>query len=112
MSTSHLFLTILLAVLGSNGLWSFLQSFSKTRQARDQMILGLGHAEIFRLCERYLERGGITKNELEDLTKYLYKPYKDLGGNGTAETLVNRCKQLPIISENEAEKRDGVHYDE
>ena len=70
------------------------------------MLLGLGHAEIFRTAEKYIQRGGITKDELEDLEKYLFKPYSELGGNGTAQVIVEKCKQLKIISASEAERMD------
>ena len=46
-------------------------------------------------------------SELEDLEKYLFKPYSEMGGNGTAAAVVQKCKELPIISEQEAERRDG-----
>ena len=106
MHSLELFITIVIAVLGSNGLWAFLQSVTGAKSARDRMILGLGHAEIFRQTEHYIRRDGITTDELEDLNKYLYQPYKELGGNGTAETLVDKCKALPIISKQEADRRD------
>lgn len=99
-------LTMFLTVLGCNAFWAFLQSRSTAKSARDRMILGLGHAEIFRVCEKYIHRGGITTDEMEDLEKYLYKPYAELGGNGTAAAIVEKCKQLPIISATEAERRD------
>jgi hypothetical protein len=72
------------------------------------MILGLGHAEIFRVAEKYIHRNGITMTELDDLEKYLSKPYSDMGGNGTAAAIVQKCKELPIISEQEAERRDNL----
>lgn len=97
---------VVIAVLGSNGLWAWLQSRSKAKSARDRMLLGLGHAEIFRTAEKYIQRNGITTDELEDLIKYYYKPYAELGGNGTAQTIVEKCKQLPIISASEAERLD------
>lgn len=107
MGTKELIAAVVVAVLGSNGLWAFLQSKSTRKTARDRMILGLGHAEIFRVAEKYIHRNGITMSELEDLEKYLYKPYSDMGGNGTAAAVVAKCKELPIISEQEAERRDG-----
>jgi small subunit ribosomal protein S6 len=58
------------------------------------MILGLGHDAIFRVAEKYIHRGGITTDELEDLDKYLYKPYSELGGNGTAAAIVEKFKAL------------------
>ena len=102
----ELVVAVAIAVIGSNGLWAFLQSYLGIISAKDRMILGIGHAEIFRAAEHYIDRGGITTEELEDLIKYLYKPYKEMGGNGTAETLVNKCKELPIFSKAEAERRD------
>ena len=56
--------------------------------------------------EKYLRRGGITSEELEDRDKYLYKPYAALGGDGTAGSMVAKCRDLDIISSAEAERRD------
>lgn len=102
----ELLITVMLAVLGSNGLWAYIQSRNTRRTAKDRMILGLGHAEIFRTAEKYIERDGVTTDELEDLEKYLYKPYKEMGGNGTAETIVHKCHSLQIITADEAARRD------
>lgn len=100
-------LTMFVTVLGCNAFWAWLQSRSTVKSARDRMILGLGHAEIFRVAEKYIHRGGITVSELEDLEKYLYKPYSEMGGNGTAAAIVAKCRELPIITEQEAERRDA-----
>ena len=100
---------VILAVLGSNGLWAFLQSRSTAKSARDRMILGLGHAKIFDLSEKFINKKGITSDELEDLEKYLYKPYTEMGGNGTAATMVEQCRKLPIITAAEAARRDAEH---
>ena len=54
----ELLITVMLAVLGSNGLWAYIQSRSAKRTAKDRMLLGLGHAEIFRTAEKYIERDG------------------------------------------------------
>ena len=109
-NAAQLIITVVVAVLGSNGLWAWIQSRSTAKSARYRMILGLGHAEIFRVAEKYIHRNGITLSELDDLEKYLYKPYADMGGNGTAAAIVAKCKELPIISEQEAERRD-THED-
>ena len=102
----ELIVTVMLAVLGSNGLWAYIQSRNTQKTAKDRMILGLGHAEIFRTAEKYIERDGVTTDELEDLEKYLYKPYKEMGGNGTAETIMHKCHSLQIITADEAARRD------
>lgn len=103
----ELIITVVIAVLGSNGLWAWIQNRSTAKTARDRMLLGIGHAEIFRLCEKYIRRGAITMDELEDLDRYLYKPYSELGGNGTAAALVEQCRKLQIISAAEATRKDG-----
>ena len=59
---------VVVGVLGSNGYWAYRQSKEKKKSAEYRMILGLGHAEIFRVAEKYLRRGAITSSELEDLT--------------------------------------------
>lgn len=110
-NTAQLIITVLVAVLGSNGLWAFIQSRSTHKSARDRMILGLGHDAIFRVAEKYIHRDGITLSELDDLEMYLYKPYSEMGGNGTAAAIVQKCRQLPVITEQEAERRDSHEND-
>lgn len=108
--TLELIVTVIVTMLGSSGLWAFVQSKTTHKSALEKMILGLGHAEIFRVTEKYIHREGITADELEDLDKYLFKPYSELGGNGTAKTMVDKCKELPIITKAEADRRDMEIY--
>jgi len=60
------------------------------------MILGLGHDRIIFLCEKYIDRGFITSDEYENLYTWLYKPYEELGGNGTAKRLMALVENLPV----------------
>lgn len=69
-------------------------------------VKGQGHDRIVSLGSKYLQRGGITHDEYENLNDYLYKPYKALGGNGTAEKVMKDVSNLPIITKNEAYERD------
>ena len=103
---AELFVTVFVAMLGSTGLWSWIQNMGTAKTARDRMLLGLGHAKIFDVAEKYIRRDGITSAELEDLEKYLYKPYHDMGGNGTATAIVDKCKALRIITPAEADRLD------
>ena len=109
LDIAKLFVAVFVGVLGSNGYWSYKQSKDKKKSAEYRMILGLGHAKIFDVAEKYIRRGAITSSELEDLEKYLFKPYSEMGGNGTAEAMVKKCRDLDIISEAEAERRDKEH---
>lgn len=92
--------TIIVATLASSGLWSFIlymvQKRDEKKDSLTKLILGLAYREITELCLKYINRGSITKDEYEDLLKYLFLPYKDLGGDGTAERLVDAVKTLPI----------------
>ena len=36
------------------------------------------------------------ESEYDNLYNYLYKPYKSLGGNGSAERIMEEVKKLPI----------------
>lgn len=92
--------TIVVATLASSGLWSLVlykvQKHDEKKDALTRLILGLAYREITELCIKYIQRGYVTKEEYEDLVKYLFTPYKELGGDGTAEKLIDEVKKLPI----------------
>lgn len=104
--TIDLLVTVAIAVLGSNGMWAFLQAKSKKKTVQDKMLLGLGHAMIYQTAEKYITRGAVTVAELEDLVKYLYAPYKELGGNGSGDAIIQKVEALKIVTEAEAEQLD------
>ena len=112
MSTESIILTIVGAVFASSGLWTLIlyliQRKDKKKDKEDevldhqsQMLLGLGHDRIIYLGTKYIEEGSISENQFENLNKYLYEPYKKLGGNGTAEKIMEDVKSLPIRKEKE-----------
>jgi hypothetical protein len=92
----ELIIGVVVAILGTGGFWSFLQSKLEKKTSRVKMLLGLGNDRIVFLCLKYIHRGFITKDEYESLHDYLYVPYKELGGNGVAATLMQRVSTLPI----------------
>lgn len=87
--------TIILSIFGSTGFWALVQRQMDKKSASREMILGLGYDRLMHQCHKYIERGYITVDEFEDLTKYLYNPYINLGGNGTAKALYDKVKCLP-----------------
>lgn len=94
----NILVAILLTLLASSGFWAFVMSRTERKSAKNKMLLGLGHDRIMYLGMKYVEKGEITQGEYENLNKYLYEPYKKMGGNGTAERLmqeVNRLKMVP-----------------
>lgn len=73
--------------------------------AESEMLLGLGHDRIVYLGDLYIRRGSISKDEYENLHDYLYKPYCDLGGNGTAERVMKEVEKLPLKEVSYEEKK-------
>lgn len=92
-------IVILTALLSSAGFWALVTKIIDKKSAKSKMILGLGHKAIMDECERYIKRGNISRQEYEDLYKYLYKPYKDMGGNGTVERMMREIDKLPIVAD-------------
>lgn len=106
---------IFTAVFASQGLWALIlylvQRKDKKRDKEDaelknqsQMLLGLGHDRIIYLGTKYIEDGYVTEDEFENLNKYLYEPYKALGGNGTAEKIMDDVRNL---STRKNKRKDG-----
>lgn len=93
---TQMLLTILCAMIGSSGLWLFLQKLLEKRDVKTQMLIGLGHDRIMYLGLKYIERGWIAQSEYENLYTYLYQPYKKMGGNGSAERVMEEVKKLEI----------------
>lgn len=102
----ELMITVIISVIGSQGMWAFIQSKRNSKDAKSQMLLGLGHDRIIYLGEKYIARGWITHAEYENLHDYLYKPYKALGGNGTAEKIMTEVKNLPSKDVDDEENRN------
>ena len=67
-----------------------------------------GHDRIIYLGGKYLERGGLTQEEYENLNDYIYQPYVNLGGNGTARRVMDEVNNLPILLPDEAVRRDKI----
>lgn len=92
---SEMLMSVIVAIIGSTGLWTAVNKFMDNRSASRKMILGLGYFQLVHACEEYLTRGWISIDEYEDLNKYLFLPYKEMGGNGTAAALMDKVKALP-----------------
>ena len=96
-------LTVLCAVFASSGFWAYIiakrdkkQVCMKKCNVNTKMVMGLGHDRIIYLCEKYIDRGWITSEEYENLKVWLYEPYEEMGGNGTAKRLMAIVDNLPV----------------
>lgn len=58
-------------------------------------VRGIEHTEIIDKGTQYIDRGYITPAEFSEIDANLYRPYKALGGNGSAEKMMDALKKLP-----------------
>lgn len=84
----------------SSGFWAWLQKRDTAKSATTRLLMGLAYEKITTLGMNYIERGWITNDEYEDLRKYFYEPYKEFGGNGTAERIMEEISHLPFKARN------------
>lgn len=87
---------ILGSVLGSGGFWKFLEVRSRRNNANNRLMMGIAYDKITTLGLQYIQRGWITKDELEEFEKYFVLPYLELGGNGIAKRIWNEVSVLPF----------------
>ena len=89
------------SILASSGFWNWLNSRRCKDTAERRLLKGLAHDRILYLGNKYLQRGNwITADEFENLNEYLYIPYRDCGGNGTAEKIISDVKcRLTIVKD-------------
>lgn len=90
-------LTAFTAISSSSGLWAWMVSRDKQRAATTRLLMGLAYRQITERGMEYIDRGHITKDELEEFQKYLYEPYKALGGNGTGDVIMTRVRELTLV---------------
>lgn len=91
-------LTAVASVLASSGFWAYMQRKNDTKDATTRLLMGVAYEHITTYGIGYINRGWITKDEYEEIDKYFYKPYKELGGNGVAERVMNEVSRLPFSS--------------
>ena len=91
--------TLAVAVFGSTGFWTWVQSRGKRKSAESRLLMGIAYSEIIRRSEHYLHQGYISIDEYNELNRYLFEPYREMGGNGTAEKLMTEVRKLPTERE-------------
>jgi len=100
MDTTTIILTIVGSIFASTGFWAFvtylMQRRDKKVSTEGKMLRGLAHDRICYLGEVYIKQGYISKDDYENLHDYLYLPYEELGGNGTAKRIMDEVKKLSL----------------
>ena len=88
--------TILITLIGSAGFWSYLDARRAKKSASTRLLIGIAHDRITFPGMKYVERGYITRDEYENLNDYLYEPYAEAGGNGSAKRVMEEVRKLPL----------------
>lgn len=89
-------ITVVTTFAASSGFWTYLLSRREKKSATSKLLLGLAHDKILQLAHNHISMGYITSEAYEDLYRYLYSPYKEMGGNGTVDRLMSEVSKLPI----------------
>lgn len=96
METWQVIVAIITAVLASSGFWAFVMKRMDKKSSETKLLLGLACDRIVHLGMTYIDRGWITKDEYETLHDYLWLPYQECGGNGTAARVMAAVDRLAI----------------
>lgn len=93
------------------GKWKPVSKFlawfgNKLNTTSNKGMLGLCHDKLFYLSEKAIERGCITYEDKATL-KSVYEPYHELGGNGPGTEVYLTAMALPVVSKEEARKKDN-----
>lgn len=94
-------ITIILACIGSTGLFSFVQFIittiieSRKPSHEQELLLAIAHDRICFLCSQAIEKQYITQDEYDNILQ-LYIPYREAGGNHLAKRYFEEVDKLPI----------------
>lgn len=86
---------IVIAFIASSGFWVYLDKKRSPKSLQTELLLGLSHDRIVYLGTQYLAKKWISHDEYENILK-IYKPYEELGGNGSAKRIMEQLKTLPM----------------
>lgn len=99
MNTEQI-LTLAGVIFASSGMWKLIETIWTTKYhkqtAEEKLLLGLAFNRIIKIATKHIEKGWIDIDEYHELNKYLFKPYKEAGGNGTAQKMINEVEKLPM----------------
>ena len=94
---------IALAIIGSSaftalvsGIVTYITTKRNAERGMEKAVQLLLLGEIKRQGKQFLKDGRISAEELEEFNAMYACYHNDLGGNGFADTIVEKVKKLPI----------------
>lgn len=100
----HPIVIIIATILGTSSFWAMIDARSSRKKATTMLMMGLTYDRLMKLGLDYIDRGEITRDELEEYYKYFFEPYKTLGGNGIAERMWDQVRTLPFCQHSRHEE--------
>lgn len=73
-----------------------LKTKFKRQKVIESALIALLHDRLYQSCKTNLERGWCSIEDKKNM-EYMFRPYKELGGNGTAESMYCQCQTLPVV---------------
>jgi len=107
-SITQIIIAIISSTGASSGFWVWFSKRTDKKSATTRLLLGLAYDRIITLGMQHIQRGSISKDEYDDFVKYLYNPYKEFGGNGLSDKIMNEVGRLPFSNV----KKEGVKNNE
>ena len=92
------FLVVITTFGASSGFWTYMTHRRERTSATTKLLMGLAHDKIVTQGMRAIRKGYIETDQYEELRKYLYDPYIELGGNGIVERIMSEVSKLPITA--------------
>ena len=83
----------------------------ETREMLVRLVLGLAQTNLLHLGIGYIRRGHISSEEYRDLRKYMFEPYRELGGNGSVERIMYAVERLPFIDDSDLDYKIRLYRD-
>ena len=93
---AYTFIISIGSILASSGFWMWMMKKLSGKDAANRMLMGLGHDRIIYLGLHFIDRGFVSTDEYENLYEFLYTPYREMGGNGSACRIMDEVKKLPL----------------
>ena len=91
----EIFLPIILALIGSSSLWSFIAGLKKKNRKLEELVRGLTILVLKDQARYHRAKGEISQDEYRMIFDSVYARYKELGGNGSSERLMTELSNLP-----------------
>lgn len=102
---------VVIALLASSSFWMFLERKTMKQTRQTDLLIGLAHDRIVYLGMSYVKRGWVYHDEYENLVTYLFKPYEQLGGNGSVLRVMQEVNKLPIKYQPLFKEMENEHND-